>query len=265
MSRDIRDASRENLLSRDILSRENFVSRRNLENLARYSRRFCKKWGKINLKRILCIHDCLPSYLYHFLTTKDPKFSKFSICLYVYLYPGISVNSGPYCSTKVSFDRSRRAELQNFVFGILPRHFGLFSGLRKLTIFQGRRFETRGFFFVFFLILPECCRKIPIYVKNYADFTGEGIIAIRRLVLEKLNFLLFYFKKILAQVRSPTRVVFFLFFFNSIRMLPKNSYRRKKLCWFQWWRNYCDTMLSFREINLFKKLVQVRTSIRLIF
>ena len=84
MSRDIRDASRENLLSRDIFSRENFVSRRNLENLARSSRRFCKKRGKINLKRILCIHDCLPSYLYHFLTTKDLNFQNFLfVCMFI--------------------------------------------------------------------------------------------------------------------------------------------------------------------------------------
>ena len=67
----------------------------------------------------------------------------------------------------------------NLVFEILPGHLGPFLALRKLANFQDRRFETRDFFFCFLKMLPECCRKILIYVKNYADFDGEGIIAIR--------------------------------------------------------------------------------------
>ena len=89
--------------------------------------------------------------------------------------------------SKVSFDRSRWAELRNLVFGILPENFGQFSGLRKKSaIFQGHRFETRDFFLFFknFNRILPIYIKIPIYIKNYADFNGKWIILLRCLVFE---------------------------------------------------------------------------------
>ena len=111
--------------------------------------------------------------------------------------------------SKVSFDRSRWAELRNLVFGILPENFGQFSGLRKKSaIFQGHRFETRDFFLFFknFNRILPIYIKIPIYIKNYADFNGKWIIVLRCLVSVKFNFLCFNIKKTGAVTKNKHRI-----------------------------------------------------------